>query len=99
MDIALIRSDIQHLQAVVDQGFDKVEHKLDQMNGSVRQHETRLTLLENFCAERVKPALDQIVENRVQIATILAKYAAAGFGATGGLGIGVFLIGKATGWW
>jgi len=99
VDIALIRQDIAHLQADMSTRFDKVEAQLGRMNGSVRQHETRISLLEEFCRERVKPALIQVVENRVQIATVIAKYAAGGLGIGGGVGIGVFLIGKATGWW
>ena len=66
--LALLRSDILKLQDDVSRRFDDVERKLDRVNGSVRQHETRIALLENFCKEQVKPALAQVVENRVQIA-------------------------------
>lgn len=99
MDVALLRQDIAHLRTEVTDGFSRLETKVDLINGSVRQHETRLSLLEEFCRDRVKPALEQVVENRVQIATVLAKWGVGGLGAGGGLGIGVFLIGKATGWW
>ena len=96
--LALLRSDILKLQDDVSRRFDDVERKLDRVNGSVRQHETRIALLENFCKEQVKPALAQVVENRVQIATVLAKYAAGGLGLGAGLGTLIAIIAKAAGW-
>jgi len=49
--------------------------------------------------DRTRPALDTITDNKIQIATIIAKYGAVGVGAGGGIGIGIAIVGKALGAW
>jgi len=80
--------------ADVKRGVDKINDRVGKIETGQAQHETRVALLEIFCHERVKPALERVIDNRIQIAVMVAKYGA------GGLGIGaVIMVGKAAGWW
>ena len=97
--LAVIRSDIGHLTKAVDKGFKGVEEKLKELNGTVRQHETRMTLLERFCDERVKPALAQVMENRIELARVIAKWGSLGVGGGGAAGFVIYMIGKGQGAW
>lgn len=85
--------------ADVKRGVDKINSRVGKAEGSLTQHETRVTVLETFCQEQVKPALSVITDNRIQIAGIIAKYGAGGLGIGGGIVGAVFMLGKGVGWW
>jgi len=98
-DIILLK--LEHLAdevADVKKGIDKINNRVGRAEGSITQHETRVTVLETFCQEQVKPNLSLIQDNRVQIATMVAKYGAGGLGIGGGIGIALAIAGKALGW-
>lgn len=99
-DVILLKLD--HMAgeiAGVKAGVDKINSRVNQAESTIVQHETRVTVLENFCQERVKPALEIVTDNRIAIAVIVAKYGAAGVGIGGGLGIALAIVGKLTGVW
>jgi hypothetical protein len=60
----------------------------------VRNHEVRLTVLEKFCQEQVKPALEALINVRLE----LARWGAFG-GAAGGVAVVLYGLGKLIGWW
>lgn len=104
-DVLLIRSDIKHLSEKVEQGFQATNRRLDIINGTVKihadqlgDHRTRLTVIETFCADQVKPLLAIVNENKTALAVTAAKFAGGTGGVAGISGI-VFLIGKSQGWW
>jgi hypothetical protein len=92
--LAVIQSDIKHLTQEVQAGFAQTNEQLRALNGTVRQHETRLSLLESFCDEQVKPIIKTVNENRLE----LVKLGAFGGGLGGVLAI-VVAVGKVLGWW
>lgn len=105
-DIQLILKEIQLVQrdvsVVKDENLPRIERLVEKLNGSVRRntdvlaaHETKITVLERVYNDQVAPALKQIVDNRVDIAVTVAKIAAGGLGAGGGI---AFVVGKALGW-
>jgi len=85
--------------ADVKRGVDKINSRVGKAETNLTQHETRVTVLETFCQEQVKPALSVITDNRIQIAGIIAKYGAGGLGIGGGIVGAVFMLGKGVGWW
>jgi len=99
---AVILLKLEHLGeeiADVKAGVDKINSRVGKAEGSITQHETRVTVLETFCQEQVKPALNVITDNRIALATMIAKYGAGGLGIGGGLGMIAFVVGKGAGWW
>lgn len=101
-DTKIILLKLGHLSdevAEVRRGVDKINSRVGKVETNHAQHETRIALMERFCHDQVKPALELITENRVQIATILAKWGAGGLGIGGGIGMIIFAVGKAAGWW
>jgi len=85
--------------ADVKRGVDKINSRVGKAETNLTQHETRVTVLETFCQDQVKPALSVITDNRIQIAGIIAKYGAGGLGIGGGIVGAVFMLGKGVGWW
>ena len=99
-DIILLK--LEHLADEVQEvrrGVEKINSRVGKVEAGQTHHEVRMTVLETFCQERVKPALEIITDNRVAIAGILAKYGAIGVGAGGGFGVALAVVGKALGWW
>lgn len=102
-----LRSDIRHLAEAVKEDFARVNARLDtlsgyqrEQNGAVAVHETRITVLETFCRDMVKPAVQQVTENRISTAVIAAKaaqYGGAGFGIGGGIAAVAMILAKAWG--
>jgi len=91
---------LDHLQEAIEgvqNSVDKINSRVAKNETAVGHHETRIKLMEEFCRERVKPALDIIADNKTQIAVIAAKYGAGGLGIGGGLGLVVWLLLKASG--
>ena len=87
-------SDLLAGQKYQTQKLEKIEATLLRMDGAVRSHEVRLTVLENFCGEQVKPALDKLVDLRID----MAKWAALG-GSIGTVAAVFFAVGKLLQWW
>ena len=91
--LAIVQHDIRT-------GFEAVNRRLDRME-AVQQvaaeqearRETRLTVVERFCDEQVKPAIKQVTENRLELAKLAAVAFGGGFGG-GGL---LVIIAKALG--
>ena len=99
-ELILLRLD--HLAdelAEVKAGVDKINSRVGKVENGQGQHEVRVTVLETFCQDQVKPALGLVTDNRLAIAGMIAKYGAGGFGVVSGLGAIVFAVGKAAGWW
>jgi hypothetical protein len=103
-DVRLVLKEIQIVQQAVssvkDDSLPRIERSLEKLNGTVRrnsdllaEHDKRVFVLERFCDQQVSPALAQIIDNRVDIAVLLAKIAAGGLS----VGAGAMLIGKAFG--
>ena len=103
-DVRLVLKEIQMVQrdisTVKDDSLPRIERLVEKLNGTVgrntavlAEHDKRVTVLEKFCEQQVTPALRQIIDNRVDIAVMLAKIAAGGLSA----GAGAMLIGKAFG--
>lgn len=98
-DVILLKLD--HLgEAIgdVQHAVDKINSRVAKNEVGVIQHETRIALMETFCQEQVKPALQVIMENRTQLAVIAAKYGAVGLGAGSGIGLVFLGIAKMAGW-
>lgn len=99
-EIVLIKLDhvgqnVESIKTVVE----RIDGRVARNTEAIQQHNTRVTVLERFCNDQVKPALTQIMDNRVQIAVMLAKYAAVGAGGAAGIGGVIYLIGKGVGAW
>jgi hypothetical protein len=103
-DVRLVLKEIQIVQQAVssvkDDSLPRIEKSLEKLNGTVRrnsdllaEHDKRVFVLERFCDQQVSPALAQIIDNRVDIAVLLAKIAAGGLS----VGAGAMLIGKVFG--
>lgn len=100
--LAVLNTNIEHLTGEVGevkQNGRETNALLRQLNGSVRQHETRITVLEHFCNEQVKPIIEIANENRLELATLVAKYGSIGIGGGGAIGFAAWLIGKSQGAW
>lgn len=74
--------------------LEKIDQRLKDLNGTVRSNQIRVTVLEQFCQEQVKPALGQLMNMRLE----MAKWAALGGGA-GTVAAIAFALGKLLAWW
>jgi len=75
--------------------LESIDQRLKELNGSVRSHEVRLSVLEAFTREQVKPALERLIDVRIE----LARWGM--FGGVGGFVVMVgFILGRfVLGWW
>ena len=99
-DVILLK--LEHLTEEIGEvrrGVDKINSRVGKVENGQGQHETRITVMEHFCQDQVKPALEILTDNRIQVAGIAAKYGAGGFGVISAIGAIVFAVGKAAGWW
>lgn len=97
-DVILLKLD--HLQEAIEgvqKSVDKINSRVAKNETSVSHHETRIRMMEEFCQERVKPALEVIADNRTQIAVQAAKYGAGGLGIGGGIALILWIISLVTG--
>ena len=92
-----MESELQRLlagQEYQTEKLEKIDDRLKELNGSVRNHEVRITVMETFCHDQVKPALDTLVNVRME----LARWSAFG-GVAGVIAAALFGLGKLVGWW
>jgi len=100
--LAVLQKSMDHLAdeiADVKETGKTTNDLLRQINGNVRQHETRITVLEHFCDEQVKPIITIANENKMELATVVAKYGSISIGGGGAVGLIIWLIGKSQGVW
>jgi hypothetical protein len=83
--------------AELQRGVDRINSRVQKNTELAAYHETRIALMENFCKEQVKPALQLLADHRVQIAVMAAKYGAVGLGVGGGVGLVIWIISALTG--
>jgi hypothetical protein len=83
-EVVLLKLD--HLGETLEEvktGVARINGRVEKQGNDLAIHNTRLTVLETFCQEQIKPALVHITDNRIQIATMLAKFGAMGAGGAG----------------
>ena len=54
--------------------LEKIDDRLKELNGTVRSNQIRVTVLEQFCQEQVKPALGQLMNLRLDIPHRLCRH-------------------------
>lgn len=81
----------------VQTAVDKINSRVATNASAVATADKRLTLLETFCTEQVKPALSTVADQKTQIAVMAAKYGAIGLGAGGGVGLIIWVLSALTG--
>ena len=95
---AVVGARLTSLQKSVDSGFEQVNRRLDQLNGTVRAHSITLTEhsghLVQHCGE-----ITEMQQWRRDILATLVRWAMFGLGVAVGFGGILFGIGRAAGWW
>ena len=94
-----LKDELLLMKLALKEEVGAVNIELRQLNNTVRQHETRITVLERFSDEQVRPIIQLANENRLELARVVAKYGSIGIGGGGGIGLVVWLIGKSQGVW
>ena len=94
-----LKDELLLMKLALKEEIGQVNFELRQLNNMVRQHETRITVLERFSDEQVRPIIVLANENRLELARVVAKYGSIGVGGGGGIGLVVWLIGKSQGAW
>ena len=75
--------------------LESIDQRLKELNGSVRSHEVRISVMEAFNKEQVKPALEKLIDVRVELARWGMFGGIGGFVVFAGLLVGRFVLG----WW
>jgi hypothetical protein len=89
-DIQIISTRLQYL-------IDEVR-EIKVFISRVHEIDRRLALVEQFCDREVKPALNRVDDNRMEIAKVAAG--GAGVATVGGTVAAIIIaIGKTAGWW
>jgi hypothetical protein len=97
--LAVLRSDILHLTKEFERGMSQVTNRLDHIDACVRHHETRLSILEKFCDEQVKPMMQIVNDSKLELARLVARYTGIGVGGGSAVGLILYAIGKSLGVW
>ena len=75
--------------------LESIDQRLKELNGSVRSHEVRISVMEAFNKEQVKPALEKLIDVRVELARWGMFGGIGGFVVFAGFLVGRFVLG----WW
>ena len=85
--------DIERVGELLEAGFGQLNDSLDKINGSVRQHDTSIALLQDHDQTRTDSERERRLENKVK--ELIKDYASPITVISGVM----YLIGKSQGWW